>query len=372
MHEVNFSFLGEISRLIEMFEKQKLISGEEFNIFTVMSMESDEVFTHSALIAELLNPTGKHSLGSKPLELFVLKNLSSDFKINYDNATSKKEEHIGFKNEDNTEGGRIDIVIKDSEENMIIIENKIYASEQINQLERYKNRFPKAELLYLTLDGKEGSTIDINPDKEKIYKTISYKENIIVWINECAKLAFDKPMVREVLNQYNFLLKKLTKQSTNIEMSQNIHEIIKSNLRASYEIYKNYEDVLNNLKINVLKELVDILKLKHYKLDIKLGKYKGAPSVDVLGLIDIDSLHFRFKGKNLPVLSIRTFNEIRNESLLHSLKKENVYDHFTYWKIFPIMDDVQLFETDFNSTVTFYANEISNIIVELISQKNNV
>ena len=78
-----------------------------------------------------------------------------------------------------------------------IVENKIYAEDQIGQLNRYyysmiNKNYSNAELeiVYLTLDGSEpdeestkGLTKEI---KEKII-TISYKENIVEWLNDCIK-----------------------------------------------------------------------------------------------------------------------------------------------------------------------------------------
>ena len=130
-------------------------------------------------------------------------------------------------NNDKSEGGRIDIVVKDSEGHVILIENKIYAAEQLNQLARYKKQYPHAELFYLTLDGKESAQNIADDDTEKIYRNLSYRDHIIPWISKCTELAHNKPMLREVLNQYIFLLKKLTNQTTNIEMAEQISKIIK-------------------------------------------------------------------------------------------------------------------------------------------------
>ena len=73
--------------------------------------------------------------------------------------TNIVERDIGRRTE--TTGGRIDIILEDGE-HAIIIENKIYATDQHHQLLRYNNygkqRFPKGfKLIYLTLDGHEAS-----------------------------------------------------------------------------------------------------------------------------------------------------------------------------------------------------------------------
>ena len=73
--------------------------------------------------------------------------------------------------EDKTKGGRIDIVIK-LKETVIVIENKIYAPDQDNQLIRYKNEYPFSKLYYLTLDGHfphdKSINYCINGDKKKL------------------------------------------------------------------------------------------------------------------------------------------------------------------------------------------------------------
>lgn len=242
MVEKNLSqLLAKITSTIKVYEKHAELSGENFNIFSIMGMESDEVRTHSAVIGELLNPKGSHSLGSKPLELFLnqisfLQNLILDC----NSSICQKEVHIGKINEDKTEGGRIDLIVKDNAGVKLVIENKIYAAEQKNQLKRYKEKYPNAKVLYLTLDGLD-SKGDFNE-----YDIISYQNHILNWIEACAKEAFDKPMVREVLNQYAYLIRKLTNQSTNVEMKDEIQKIIKDYYTESAEIYKNFVDVRNS------------------------------------------------------------------------------------------------------------------------------
>jgi len=51
--------------LLKSYNKIAKETGENFNIFTVMGMQSNEVKTHSAIIGELLNPKGSHGLGER-------------------------------------------------------------------------------------------------------------------------------------------------------------------------------------------------------------------------------------------------------------------------------------------------------------------
>ncbi|MGB6084071.1 PD-(D/E)XK nuclease family protein [Moheibacter sp.] len=62
--------LNSVNLIISKYKEIEKVSGESFNIFSIMGMESDEVRTHSAIINELLNPNGSHGLNEVPLELF--------------------------------------------------------------------------------------------------------------------------------------------------------------------------------------------------------------------------------------------------------------------------------------------------------------
>ena len=53
----------------ERNEKRK--RGELFNIFDVLNLRTSEVRTHSAFLAELLNPNGNHGLGDRFLRVFI-------------------------------------------------------------------------------------------------------------------------------------------------------------------------------------------------------------------------------------------------------------------------------------------------------------
>lgn len=232
-----------------------------------MGMESNEVKTHSAIIGELLNPKGSHGLEDKPLRLFIkliieplYKNnddeFTNKFSFNFENTQSYVEDFAGKINEEATEGGRIDIVIKDNKNKVFLIENKIYAGEQKNQLIRYKNFYPNAPILFLTLYGKDAESAQ-DLEKNKDYFTISYELDIIFWLEECLKEAVKYPMLREVICQYINLIKKLTHQTINHELKKEIMDLIKNNFSEAMEIAKNY----NTAKNDVIKIFWD--KLEH-------------------------------------------------------------------------------------------------------------
>lgn len=179
--------LDEVRLILKKAEVEKKEAdrrGESFNIFNVLGVTSDETRTHSAFIAELLDPNGSHGLGDQFLRSFV-DTVDCLRSWNFDTKSAKvhKELSIGGKNEDCSEGGRIDIAVE-SNGKAIIIENKIYAGDQEKQLVRYYNYGTKNcsngfRLLYLTLNGDDASKYSreklvVNED----YYTVAYNHEI--------------------------------------------------------------------------------------------------------------------------------------------------------------------------------------------------
>lgn len=145
--------------------------------------------------------------------------------------------HISTKTEDS--GGRIDIVIEDVMRRRILIENKIYAGDQENQLTRYRNFDRSARLYYLTLFGVNPTNLTSDQVRGHRCECISYKEHIRDWLHACRKEAACLPAIREMLSQYIALIEELTHQSTTKEMNKElIEEILKipENLSAFYAI----------------------------------------------------------------------------------------------------------------------------------------
>ena len=139
--------LGQVKTITKSYERVNEAIGGNFNIFSVLRIESDEERTHSRFLAELLNPEGVHGCKDAFLKLFV-EGMPVEIK-------SLNTKNCKVTTEARAKEGRIDILIKDNDSKVIMIENKIYAREQPDQLLRYKNSFPNGELLFLTLDGRD-------------------------------------------------------------------------------------------------------------------------------------------------------------------------------------------------------------------------
>lgn len=225
--------------------KEKIEHGEMFNIFEVLGMETDEVRTHSAFIASLLDPKGKHSCGDLFLKAFIDVTECPDLKLDTKNASVNIEVDTGPIRNKGTEGGRLDILIE-SKDKAFIIENKIYATDQSNQLLRYQNyalkTYKRHILLYLTLDGHAPS---ISPTEEIDYWCINYRDDILPWLEKCEEIAHDKPTIQCLIHQYQRLIKKLTNQMSNDKHEKEIMNLLcsKENAEKTAVILDKYEEI---------------------------------------------------------------------------------------------------------------------------------
>jgi hypothetical protein len=231
------SLLREVSLISEKYDAIAKITGENYNVFEILDVRSDEL-SHSKILADLLNPKGSHCCGEVFLKLFFEKFLQNKSNIDFSKCQVYKEYSTGY--------GRLDIYI-DCSNFGIVIENKIYASDQYEQLKRY-NKFLNEKfkeenyVFYLTLDGKEAEE---HSGGDVGYISLSYRNDILNWLELCQKEVFNKPLIRETLEQYKNLLKILTHQTRSKEMSEEIiRKITESvaNYKSAVEIYSNLRE----------------------------------------------------------------------------------------------------------------------------------
>lgn len=221
--------------LIEHFRYQAN-SGEMFNIFDAMGVRSSEL-AWSAWIAFLLDPKRKHYCGDIFLKLFI-RHLPKPIEFNTESACVHKEWVI--------ELGRIDIIITDDANHAIIIENKIFASDQPEQIARY-HRYAKEQcfqdfrLLYLTRFGSK-------PSKESTcgiedFYCISYIDTIKRWLEECGPKCIYKPRVHDFIEQAREAINDLCRQT-----------LIDDFARKLIEKSLNLNDKMIGFRISVLNE----------------------------------------------------------------------------------------------------------------------
>ena len=259
------SAVGELQKKND--EIQSLL-GTKFNVFKLCKVNHYEN-RHSDIIAELLDPAGTHGLGDRFLKEFC-RIANFDF---------KPCEEITIHREYSITNGRFDI-FADAKDWVFIIENKIYASEGEAQLPRYDEWLKKNcnsknyKLFFLTLDGRDS---DSKTDVE--YTTISYRREIIEWLEHCIFIAAEKPFVRESLRQYRNHIKDLTGENMENQIEEEIQNKIienKTSFKAAWLIKQQFDNAHENLIKKLIKEAaVDGIKLSE-KSDFSIvNKFSG-------------------------------------------------------------------------------------------------
>lgn len=206
-----FSGLGGLYWLRQFHEKQ---IASKFNLFRLLRIEHLEEKTHTPFLAELLSPRGSHGQGDLFYQTFIQGIFPKD-----DHPWLSRSTHLRVAAESHTFGlGRIDLLITHPEPGhqfAIVIENKIYASDQPQQLQRYLDfalqvlQLPleRIRLVYLSPHGHAPGANSIDPKvrktltKQKVYVQLSYRAHITNWLQQCLP-EVKAPIVRATILQY--------------------------------------------------------------------------------------------------------------------------------------------------------------------------
>ena len=333
------TLLKQISEIVvkeRTQQEEKRIRGENFNVFSVLGLSTSEVRLHSAFLGELLNPNGDHGLGDGFLKAFVdtiIKQVDPEFEIDTKTCKVSVEYPIGEIPEDYTEGGRIDLLIRDNKNHAIVIENKINAGDQKKQLLRYQNYAKKNSLkyvlLYLTLSGVEAS--EFSTSNQVDYFSISYKENIYQWLNSCISIAALFPKVRETIAQYQTNLNQIMRNMSEVN-KQAIIELLtnKSNIDATLEIVSLSEEIGRTIRKNFIESVLRKLAEKHdmdlsYDTDfVALGTHSLNYKDICFKLHGYDKCYFQIQNESTTV-----YYGIVADGYPESLRK--VIGHFEDW-----------------------------------------
>ena len=258
--------------LKEAYEKSKDYLYEDssrYNLLSIIEKDRDEAHIHSKVIYSLLS----QNWGKKDKETFLtlfLKELGIEEEIIYNEkweVSREKEYQLDEKK------ARPDFVIE-SQHYIYIIEMKIDADDQPEQLKNYKKiaeeekkRKNKKEykLFYLTLDGHNASKKSVGEeDSEEIkkveYTNISFKEEILNWLGKCLDLVKGKENKSACINQYIATVNEiLGKEKVKIK-----DNILKSSadIKAAISIYKKLNEDLQKVLESFFEELNKKLKNK--------------------------------------------------------------------------------------------------------------
>lgn len=224
---INQQFFGVLKLL-----KDKYSQKSQYNLFRVLRSDSDEIRLHSRFLADILNPKGLHHHGDIFVHALLQRlEISLDGDIQVD-----------------TEYKNIDILVR-TPTTAVVIENKIYAEDQPQQLQRYyetmmNEGYTDIHILYLTLDGKDPSSESVGSLKVPI-SNISYQTDINGWLARAIEFAARDAPLREALIQYLDLVNLLTNRVDNMEHIEQLKSLLMAddNLLSIPALNQAYEEL---------------------------------------------------------------------------------------------------------------------------------
>lgn len=180
-----------------------------FNIFRLLGVHADEQRTHSALLADLLDPEGSHGQEHLFLRNF-LTHCAERFDRDTFTAVNLDTTIWEVRTEYVVPTGRIDILIRNLELGLqYVIENKIYALEGTNQLRNYaewqltqEESYPVQALIYLTRHGERSSFYDGQ------HYCLSYRQDVVEWLHTAIE-EVEAQRLQQTLQQYIELIERL-------------------------------------------------------------------------------------------------------------------------------------------------------------------
>lgn len=260
------ALLAKVSVIARKNEEFRRKTGSAFNVFDVCGVAHYET-KHSAILATLLDPAGAHGLGVAFLRSFLADVAGMKDCDVTKTAVVHTEDHIDSNDgESSNLDGRLDIRIDDPEAKIcVVIENKIYAAEQPKQVERYRRWLERERpgfektLLFLTLDGHAPETDSIAAGPCVRLQCASWRDAVVPWCQNCARLAFDRPFVRETLLQYANLINRISGGS--IMDNDQKNEIVDAAtasaaaLRSTVELFRQKGAIYNHVAGKIAADL---------------------------------------------------------------------------------------------------------------------
>lgn len=225
-------------------ERLKDVSGDvpAFNLLSVLQVEHLETKTHSKIIFYLLNDNYGQNIPNNFLLLFLqVLNIPKKYIDETWNVYREKSFDSG--------AGRIDFVIE-SKSCCVIIEMKIDACDGNSQLKRYeafgRKKGKEYIVYYLTLDGhmpEEQSARGMETDK---LRCISFKKEIISWLQECMKCVDECGYKYSFLKQYLGAVRHITDTTDEVVSVKdllNSSDLVKAAQLVADSFYEKMDDV---------------------------------------------------------------------------------------------------------------------------------
>jgi hypothetical protein len=374
------------NQVLSIYKNSVEKTENNFNIFRILQIESDEVRLHSRILKSLIElniagfikaiPTSYWNKTSKPTDGFL--------RVRLEVPCSSLIE--------GTNDGRIDIIVE-FENLLIIIENKIYASDQNQQLVKY-HEYGKSSgkdflLLYLTPTGKEPTNASIYQANSNEglqpgeYHLISYKNEILNWLETFRKELESKKEfngIHEITRQYIQTLKNIClimteEQKERLQQLLENHEILNHVHQLKYDI-ETIENKIHEIWRRVSENIsIEFEAGKQTKIDFR----EGSIMIDLFnqerGKFNC-YLEYKANFNEIPFLGIwmnksysEKFKELSPDNEGYIMKKP--LSHFLSKELFSeyvLRGNDSAFQsiyTNLNTEITTFIKEAQNSIQKL-------
>jgi len=193
---------------------------------------------------------------------------------------------------------------------VVVIENKIWAGDQPEQLCRYASYAEKMGrpvfIFYLTLDGHPPSKNSLGGLREDKVALISYEKNILSWVERCLRETDSFVNINQALRQYNCTINQLSGRTLEAHDMNEIKERIKKHpdiLRQAGSIRRALDEVCFELEESFLQKLEEELceRIKGTLLQDSKWTSGSYPLKDVTDRVQL------VVGKNNKVLFLAAF-----------------------------------------------------------------
>ena len=269
-------FLPQIKIVIKEVKEEMKKYPPQICIFKAVNLQRHENY-NSNLLAKFL----KINIENEATKLSFVKDfliyLNDKFKWGYYGFESIEElekinhSDIRIKREEYAESRRIDLFISYKKDFAIIIENKIYAGEQDNQLDDYyqnkkKDNYKNLYMIFLTPSGYEPYTLSEESKKElgNNFQTLKHSD-IALWLekileNEKYSFLHDSNILfkdndNKYIRDYRLLKSAMIQTIHNANMISNNTE----------ELDMTREKIQNLLKENIFKDIQTVEDAEEYK-----------------------------------------------------------------------------------------------------------
>ena len=253
--------LNNVAELSKAREVIYRVTGEKFNIFSILNIGEREFFICKVL-EELLSPSGSHCQGILFLRPFVKNVLGLNIPDTELAGAKVYREYY------TSQGRYIDIVIE-TVNYFIAIEVKITAKDLnrqcIDYYEEAKHRCAdenNAKIIYITPDGRKPSS-ESACGKEIC---VSFGKDIHEWLSSCLNFKEIEyaASVREIIRQFLMTIENFTGRAKESNTNMEVKELILSspeNLRAAFELQSGFVyEIIEDMRKKFLEAVNEKLK----------------------------------------------------------------------------------------------------------------